>query len=295
MAIVHYHQGHHKEALDYFEHILALDPQHEDALLASARIIEEEDINHLNGVAFDRLARLVQLGKDDATMYFSLAMLAAKASKYDQARHLFEQAIERKQSFAEAHYNLGLLLVKEIEILNSNQYEKRHWNVQLALMHLKKVLVINPRHDKSMLVLGDLYADELQQVDTARMYYQMVIDRVQPNHLRARHNLCVLWNKQNDLDQAIGCFQRLQQDLVRNSEHIDSIQTIELQIQVLIEARQTQWAKQQTRNKLVKWPKRHYCLNESSHVNTNSAVETKYSKYFKNLMVSKQLSGMCLI
>ena len=288
MAIVHYRQGRPKEALNYLEQVLVLDPQHEDALLASARIIEEEKIEHLNGVAFNRLAQLIQLGKDDANLYFSLAMLAVKANKPQLAKPLFEQAISRKQSFCEAHYNYALLLVKELELLGNHQ-TKRNLNVQLALSNLKQVFAINPNHAKSMLLLGDLYAEELLQIDTSRFYYQMVIDRVQPNHFQARHNLCVLWHKQNHLNQAIDCFEHFRQDLIRDSESIDSIEKIERQIEVLIEARQNQWSKLRAQNKLVKGPN---YMNESNHL-INAKVDTKCD-HFKNLIASQQ-TGVCLI
>mgnify|MGYP002649447385 CR=1 FL=1 len=219
MAVLHYRQGRHQQALALFDDVLALDHSHEDALLASAQIIERENVESLSGVAEDRLHRLLASGRDDATIYFSLAMIAAKSSRHEEAKRQFRLAIDREATFSEAHYNLALLLVKELENLDDN-INDRHSNVHLAVGHLKRVLVLNPKHVKAMLVLGDLHADELAQLDKARYYYQLVLERSsvttgdsQHHRHQARHNLCVLWAKGGNLEASISCFEALRSDL----------------------------------------------------------------------------------
>lgn len=290
MAVVHYRQGHFDQALQYFDKVLALNPFHQDSLFASARIIQDEEIDRLNGVAFDRLAQLELLGKHDAAIYFNLAMLSLKADNNDLARHYFEKAISEKQSFAEAHYNLALVFVKELHSLGNNT-DQQTATVQLALFHLKRVLAIKPKHVKSMLVLGDLYAEQLSLLDTSRLYYQMAID-LEPGNLRARHNLCVLWHKQSDLDRAIHCFRQLKQDLLVEGEDelVHSIEHILRHIEIKTSESSPD---RMPHRKVMKWTKQsNYCHNESN--NANLAEETNYSKY-KHLMVANQLAAMCLI
>lgn len=289
MAVLQYRQGHYRQSLDYFDQVLSLDPTNRESLLASAQIIEKENLEHLSALALARLNQLVELGTDDATVYFSLAMLAAKANKHTQARDHLLQAISRKPDFVEALYNLGLLLVKEIEFLGKYP-EKRRSNVQQALVHLERVNAITQcKHVKSMLLLGDLYA-ELHQVETARRYYQLVIKRVQPNHLQARYNLCVLWHKQKDLQETIRCFERLKEDLQTNSQMENDIARIEKQLELLrsVQPRRPSPVHRQP-SKLIKWPKRHFPLNESSQM----AEEKR--PYFRDLMSAIQLPTMCFI
>ena len=302
MAIVHYRQGRFDQALQYFDKVLAINPNHQNSLLVSARIIQDEEIDQMNGVALERLSRLVQLGKCDPAVYFNLAMLSVKANNNELARHYFEKAILQKKSFAEAHYNLALVLVKELHLLNNNtvQYST---NLKQAIFHLKKVLSIKPYHIKSMLVLGDLYAEELSLVKTSRLYYQMAI-QIEPENKRARHNLCVLWHKQQHFQRALLCFKQLKHDLLIDGKDGDLIRSIE-QIESYIETLTTQTSlnnshsKHETisnNNKLVKLPNKLLtnCQNESSHLNLGE--DGNYHNYKHFMSKSKQqLTTMCLI
>lgn len=246
MAVLHYRQGRHQQALALFDEVLAINPLHEDALLASAQIIErlQEGFydQNLSGVAEDRLKRLLSTEnrkrENDATIHFSLAMIAAKENRVKEAKKHFRLAIDCEAAFTEAHYNLALLLVKELESGSSFKAHdepttSRLTNVHQAVAHLKQVYALNPKHLKALLVLGDLHADELGQLDTARYYYQQVLNlkddlkdsnQISQKHYthQARHNLCVLWAKENNLEAAISCFEGLRGDLQQHQQHLSS-------------------------------------------------------------------------
>lgn len=227
MAILSYREGRLNEALGYFDHVLTLNPHHEDTLLASARIIQDEGIDHMNNVAFRRFYDLVQLDKADESVLFNLAMLAMKEKRTEQAKTWLTKAIAKRNDFIEAHYNMALILIQES---NSNMV-----NVRQAVEHLKQVLQLDPSHVKSMLVLGDIYADKLDDVDQARHYYTLATGRTHSFNVKARNNLCVLWYKQNILDECVACFQLLLQDLISlaQPEYDDTIRQIDKQIQAL--------------------------------------------------------------
>ncbi|KAJ6218957.1 hypothetical protein RDWZM_004769 [Blomia tropicalis] len=304
MAIVHYRQGKTIQALNYFEQVLTYDPNHEKSLLASARIIQDEDLNQYVEVAINRLTKLIQLGKGDSTVLFNLAMFAVKVGNNVEARKLFERAIDQRPTFSEAHYNLALLLVKGLDSRMIVEVEnERMSNVHLAIWHLKKVLTINPKHVKSMLVLGDLYADEIGSVRISRKYYQMVIDLNDSNTLlRARHNLCVLWHKQNDLNRAIECFQYLKRDLIysghghnnniddnnnndeRGTQSINTVDRIEMQIQILLKTK-----REIQRSNTMFNGTQNNCYNHHNYTNIDKIKHDRS----KHLMASK-LVTMCV-
>nr|XP_027194318.1 transmembrane and TPR repeat-containing protein CG4050-like [Dermatophagoides pteronyssinus] len=236
LGVVHYQQGRIKEAFNYFERILSMNPNHVDTLLTSARIIQDEHLDQLKHIAYDRLEHLIRLGKDDESIYFNLATLAINNRNFNRAKRLFKKAIAKRESFAEAHYNLALLLVKEMDPTPNNLGQQQQQQQQSmltnsaqlreAIDHLQRVLLINPKHINSMFILAELYAEELQQLDRARYYYQLILDHIDPNNIQAKHNLCVLWHKQNNIDKSIHCFEDLLQYLSSSSSSINDKSSI---------------------------------------------------------------------
>lgn len=282
IAIVHYKQGHLKQALTYFDKVLTLNPHHEGSLLASARIIQDEDIHQLNSVAFERLNHLVRLGKGDESVFFNLAMLAIKGQHYSQAKQLFEKAISIRHSFTEAHYNLALLLIKD---LNSAGEQR---NFEQAVYHLKLVLSINPKHVKSMLVLGDLFAEELNQLDQSRHYYQMVVSRIDRHNVRARNNLCVLWYKQGDSKKSIDCFVQLKRELIKSADG-ETLSLISEQISVLQSSLGAQ-SKPANKDTTDSRPANKSCQNNSWEITKNDDFNSiNYRQFF----ISNQFESMC--
>nr|XP_046920645.1 protein O-mannosyl-transferase Tmtc3-like [Dermatophagoides farinae] len=224
LGVVHYQQGRLKEAFNYFERVLSMNPNHVDTLLTSARIIQDEHLDQLKHIAYDRFDHLIRLGKDDESIYFNLATLAINNQHFARAKRLFEKAIAKRESFAEAHYNLALLLVKEMNPTTPNIGQQQQSLAQLheAIDHLQRVLLINPKHMNSMFILAELYSEELRQYDRARYYYQLILDRIDRNNIQAKHNLCVLWHKQNNIDESIHCFEDLLQYLSSSSSSSSS-------------------------------------------------------------------------
>lgn len=224
-------QGNTEQALDILNRILAQNPNHNEALLASARIIQDKDIDELNSVAWKRLERLIELGYKDASVYFNMAMISTKYANDNRAIELFEAAIRVQDTFIEAHYNLALLLIKKLDNLrqNSETMQNKQNIFMKAEKHLLKALKINSGHLKSMLVLGDLYAEEMF-IEKSRYYYEMVINVVDGKHFRAKHNLCVLLHKEQKTSQAIECFYNLK-DNIHNDQTTQ--QNIDLQIELL--------------------------------------------------------------
>lgn len=293
LGVVHYQQRNLQKALHYFEQVLTFNPYHEHSLLTSAQIIQDENIHQLKHVAFNRLNKLVKLGKADETIYFNLAILAVNNHKFILAENLFEKAIAKRDNFVEAHYNLALLLIKQINHLEPNANKQRD-NLAKAIDHLQRVLSINPKHENSMFILGELYADELNELNRSQYYYQMIIDNVNPFNLQAKHNLCVLWHKRGFIDESIQCFQNILQELLeKNLDDIQQFQlTIEEQISILLKIKQMDDIHS---GNLLNGPsqQRHRLdrtINESCQ-----NISDKSADVYQNLFVSNYRSTMCFI
>lgn len=282
--------------MHYFEQVLTFNPYHEHSLLTSAQIIQDRNIHQLKHVAFNRLNKLVKLGKADETIYFNLAILAVNNHKFILAKNLFEKAIAKRNTFVEAHYNLALLLIKQMNHLEPNNANKQSNHLAKAINHLQHVLSINPKHENSMFILGELYADELNELNRSQYYYQMIIDHVNPNNIQAKHNLCVLWNKRGFIDKSIQCFQNILQDLLeKNLDDINQFQlTIEEQISILLKMKQMNDI--DSGRSLLNGPnqQRQHRLDRSIKDSCQN-VSDKSSDVYQNLFISNYRSTMCFI
>ena len=67
MGVVLLNQGHHDEALMYLDKALEHDPDHYQALLNSAILIQESGFTQLNKTAHSRLMRIVEKSTREST------------------------------------------------------------------------------------------------------------------------------------------------------------------------------------------------------------------------------------
>ncbi|KPM11592.1 smile protein-like protein [Sarcoptes scabiei] len=235
LGVLNYRQGHLNKALSYFEQILSLNPLHENSLLTSARIIRDENIVPLKQIAYDRFNQLMELGSKDSTVYFEMAGKALKEHRFFEAKNLFQEAIDKSGSFLEAHYNLALLLIKDLNPLESNQ-SLRFRNLQKAIYHLENVLRLDPEHENAMFLLAEIYSDDPLTFERSEAYYQMILDRIDPLNPRARHNLCVLKHRQEQIQQSIDCFASMIEELrSKNRIDLEHLHYVEEQIQLLLD------------------------------------------------------------
>ncbi|CAN7939236.1 unnamed protein product, partial [Ixodes hexagonus] len=194
LGVVFLEQGKPDDALSYFNKALELDPSHEQALMNSAILIQESGSPKLRQVAFQRLQRLLERGKANERVYFNLGMLSMDESKPRDAERWFQDAIRVKADFRSALFNLALLLSDS----------GRHLE---AVPHLLQLLQSHPDHVKGLILLGDIYINHLKDVDKAEECYERILS-VEPSHVQAMHNLCVVHVQRGFLLKAQACLER---------------------------------------------------------------------------------------
>jgi rhomboid protease GluP len=118
----------------------------------------EWDINTVNGVAQEKIANeewqqaeellneVIETGKPNAESYFYLSYAEIKLGKTEAAKEHLMSAIEKRDDFHEAHYNLALILI------DSGDREA-------ALTQAKKAYSLNKKDDKYKKLVDELEGD----------------------------------------------------------------------------------------------------------------------------------------
>jgi tetratricopeptide (TPR) repeat protein len=124
-------------------------------------------------------------------VYFNLGMLGMDDGDYESAEGWFKHAIHLKPDFRSALFNLALLLNEQKRPLE-------------AIPHLKALLRFFPDHVKGLVLLGDINTNHVRDYAAAEECYRRIIE-VDPGHVQARHNLCVVTVEKGRLDEAEDC------------------------------------------------------------------------------------------
>jgi len=193
LAVVLLNQGNHDKAMVYLNKALECDPDHYQALLNSAILIQETGSIELRHIAFERLLKIVDQGKTNERVFFNLGMLSMDNKDTDNAEEWFRKAIDMKPDFRSALFNLALLLAETGRALESAPI-------------LKKLLQYYPDHVKGLILLGDIYVNHLRDLPSAEKCYRHIL-QVDPNNVQALHNLCVVMVEAGDLPLARDCLQ----------------------------------------------------------------------------------------
>lgn len=172
------------------------DPDHLQALMNSAILIQESGSAQLRPRAYQRLFKVMEVTPDSERVYFNLGMLAMDDLNYQSAERWFRKAIELKRDFRSALFNLALLLNEQKRPLE-------------AIPFLKMLLSSHPDHVKGLVLLGDIYTNHVRDFNEAEKCYQRIIT-IDPDHVQAHHNLCVVKVEQGDLAGAEACLRHVQ-------------------------------------------------------------------------------------
>lgn len=162
------------QALAYLDKALEYDPEHEQALLNSAILLQELNKPELRKISKERLMKLLQkdgkihefffkkahtvsnnhLLEQNERVYFNLGMLAMDDRNTEEAEHFFRRAIHIKEDFRSALFNLALLLADDHRPLEAAPF-------------LNQLVKYHPDHVKGFILLGDIYINNLKDIDAA--------------------------------------------------------------------------------------------------------------------------------
>lgn len=212
MGVVLIELGKTADALRYFEKALLVSPDHEQALMNSAILIQESGNAKLRELAIARLNQLLEKGNDNERIWFNLAMLATDNRQFTDAERYFKLALKHRPTFRSALFNLALLLSDVGRPLDAKPY-------------LEQLLDIYPNHSKALILLGDIYINQLKDTERAKQCYERILT-IDPTNIQAMHNLCVVHVNSGRLDAAERCLLDVQKRAPKESyvqKHLDIV------------------------------------------------------------------------
>ncbi|XP_033101589.1 protein O-mannosyl-transferase TMTC3-like [Anneissia japonica] len=195
LGVIYLDRGELREAFQYFNKALELNPDHMQALFNTAVTMQESRNPGLRTEATRRLKKVLAQDPHNAKAFFNLAALSMDSGETDQAEMLFKKALEIEPLFRGALFNIALLY--------SNNNRSRE-----AIPYLQTLLQAYPRHTKSWILLGDIYINTLKQVPEAKLCFQKTVE-IDPNNIQGQHNLCVIYVEEGNLEMAKKCLEKV--------------------------------------------------------------------------------------
>ena len=228
LAMEHYRANHLVDAQEAYQQVLALQPDHPEALY-SLGILAQQMGQFQEAEQF--LSASVQVQPDSVKAWFSLGNLRQAQGQLSAAESAYQQAITLRPDAATIYNNLGYTL-----------QQQGKW--EAAIASYQKALEVQPNCVEADVNLGNaLYAQgklsakkqanyaELNYKlgnarkmvgdgKTAAVYYLQAIVLFetaqtaiapQPNLLEAHYKLGVVLQTQNEIEEAIACYQKVLQ------------------------------------------------------------------------------------
>ncbi|MDX5407950.1 MAG: tetratricopeptide repeat protein [Chromatiaceae bacterium] len=128
--------------------VLRVFPNHPYALSVMADVQQRPGFSRQHPLRKDKyyptlncyFQRALQVAPNDAAVYLVMAIHQHKLKRFQQAKGHYERAIRLKPDAAEAHYNLGLLLVSTGELEQALEHAHTAYNLGYPLPGLKEKL-----------------------------------------------------------------------------------------------------------------------------------------------------------
>ncbi|TRY63668.1 hypothetical protein TCAL_08698 [Tigriopus californicus] len=232
MGVVMLNQNKISQALNYFDLALKEDPDHRQALMNSAILIQETGIRQLRRVAIERLMKIVGPDGPDTKdvnerVLFNLAMLHMDDGDLPSAESFFQKAIQAQPDFRSALFNYALLLSETGRAAQSG-----------PLLH--QLIHYHPDHVKGLILLGDLYVNHAGDLHKAEECYRTIL-KLEPNHVQGRHNLCVVLleqdpNRLESLVKAKECLESVRESAPNEDYILKHLGIVEAKVESLTES-----------------------------------------------------------
>ncbi|XP_063909956.1 protein O-mannosyl-transferase Tmtc3-like [Zophobas morio] len=197
LGVVFLEQGKASQALAYLDKALEFDPEHEQALLNSAILLQEFGRPELRKIARERLVKLLEKDKKNERVHFNLGMLAMDEKNIIEAENWFRRAVHLKADFRSSLFNLALLLADDQRPLEAAPF-------------LNQLVKHHPDHVKGLILLGDIYINNIKDLDAAENCYRRILE-LDPENIQGLHNLCVVHVERGKLLEAQSCLEKAHQ------------------------------------------------------------------------------------
>jgi tetratricopeptide (TPR) repeat protein len=190
LAVQKHQDNNLQDAHNYYQKVLALDPNYINAL------------NNL-GVIFQRLGKkqrakecyekAIKINPNYADAHYNLGNIFKELERNQKAKEYFEKVIEINPNYSSAHNNLGNIF-KE---LGENEKAKDCY---------KKAIEINPNYADALNNLGVIFKESGEN-EKAKDCYKKVI-KINPNYADAHNNLGVIFKESGEYQRAKECYEK---------------------------------------------------------------------------------------
>jgi len=190
IAIGHHQAGRLQAAEQIYRQILAVEPNHADALHLLGLVASHRGQHEL---AVECIARAIAIKGDDALFHSNLGIALRDQGKLDEAVACHRRAIELNPGYAEAHHNLG----NALRVLGK---------VDEAVACYRRALELKPGLAEAHSSLGAAFQDQ-GKLDEAVAFCRRALE-LKPGYAGAYNNLGLALKDQGKLDEALACYRR---------------------------------------------------------------------------------------
>jgi protein O-GlcNAc transferase len=190
LALQHHSAGRFQAAEQLYRQVLALHPQHADALHNLGELALRAG---QNDIAVDLIRQAISVRTDFPEAYNDLGIALKRQGQNKQAIAAYRRAIALKADFHQAHNNLGVVLRDEGQL-------------DEAIAAYQQVISIRPKYAEAHNNLGILLKEN-GQIDKAIAALDTAI-ALKPNYAEAHFNLGNLLKGKGRLDDAVAAYRR---------------------------------------------------------------------------------------
>ena len=188
LALQHHQAGRLGEAENFYRQILAVQPQHADALHLLG-VIAHQVGQH--GSALDLIRRAIALVPNQPVWHSNLGEAFRALGQFDEAIAAYRRALALQPDYAEFHSNLG------------NALRDKGWLVE-ATAAFRRAVQCKPDYAEAHNNLGAILSEQGLFEDAIAAYREAL--RFKPDYAEARNNLGNALRDQGRIEEAIPCY-----------------------------------------------------------------------------------------
>ena len=190
LGVIFQNQMNHEKAKEYYEKAIAINPNYSDAHNNLGNIFKDLGENQKAKNCYEKA---ITINPNYAHAHNNLGLIFKTLKDYQKAKVCYEKAIKIDPNYADAHNNLGVIF-KE---LRENQKAKDCF---------KKAIEIDPNYLNAHNNLGVIFK-ELGENQKAKNSFEKVIE-INPNYVDAHNNLAIIFKELGENKKAKECYEK---------------------------------------------------------------------------------------
>jgi predicted O-linked N-acetylglucosamine transferase (SPINDLY family) len=190
IAVQHHQAGRFQAAEQVYRQILAVEPNHVEALHLLGVIAYQVGKHE---VAVQYIQRAIGLHSTEPSFHNNLGNAFKEQGKLDEAVACYRRALELKPHFAEAHYGLG------------NAFNGQG-NLDEAIACYRRALQLKPDYADAHNNLGIAFKEQGNLEEAVACYHRAL--QLKPGSAEAHNNLGAALKAQGRPDEAAACYRR---------------------------------------------------------------------------------------